>query len=395
MLQNRLRRMGRVALIAVIGCMITMLGGHIQAQAAVDTEQTAVVPDTDQTTAIVDTDQVAAVVTDDAIIPEEPVMQPEENVIISARIPEVQVLKGKRKQITIEGANAEDFIWESANSDVVQVTSSGAVKGISVGTAIVTARNEERFYEYQIKVFASMKYVNKWVTIKGRCYHYDEYGQKAIGRTKIGSDEYFFDSKGRQRVGWIEDGGNYYFYNVSRKGNGYLRVNETINGIRLKANGSAKVTKNNKEKIQMYVYASESVFENTDWTMTRTEMLKTMFLKLARDEIISYKTIGHFRNIKKWDEYYANQYFSTGYGDCYTYASAMAYFAIALGYENVYVCSSGKHGWCQIDGLYYDPRFANWGTSHEMDAFAVPEELCGKGGRMNWKRWSTYICKVD
>lgn len=272
----------------------------------------------------------------------------------------------------------------------------GNVIGLSEGETIITAIYDGYEYKYLIKVRSSSKTdLSKWVEKKGRYYYHNAYGKKVTGKVTIGKKTFYFDKQGRQRVGWIKSSGKYYYYQIAKKNKGYMLTNKKINGISLGKDGAAKVTKTNKKKLQLFADACECVFEETNWNMTRKQALKKMFLKLAKDEIITYKTIGHFRNIKQWDVYYSNQYFSKGYGDCYTYASAMAYFALALGYEDIWVCSSGSHGWCRIDGLYYDPRYANWGTSDMMKAFAVPDELCGKGGRMNWKRYSYYRCKVD
>ena len=59
-----------------------------------------------------------------------------------------------------------------------------------------------------------------------------------------------------------------------------------------------------------------------------------------------------------WPELYANDMFVDGAGNCFSYASAFAYMAKAIGYENVYCCSSGGHGWAEINGLVYDPEWS-------------------------------------
>ena len=57
-----------------------------------------------------------------------------------------------------------------------------------------------------------------------------------------------------------------------------------------------------------------------------------------------------------WPVIYANDMFLRGYGNCFSFASAFAYLAKAIGYENVYCCNSGGHGWAEINGLIYDPE---------------------------------------
>ena len=335
------------------------------------------------------------VIENDPALEEIPLEPPVEIIPQVKKLSDVEVVKGKKKKINLKKHKETNFVWASSKPKVATISKNGYVKGISSGKTTITASNGEVVYKCVVKVYASKKYVNEWVLKKGRYYYYNQYGEMATGKVKIGKTTYFFDNEGKQHVGWIKQSGKYYYYQIGKKNKGYMLTNQKVNGITLSKNGVAKVTPKNKKKLQLFVDACDSVFEETNWDMTRKEALKTMFIKLAKNEIISYKTIGHFRNIEQWDVYYANQYFSKGFGDCYTYASAMAYFAIALGYEDVWVCSSGSHGWCQIDGLYYDPRYANWGTSDMMKAFAVPDELCGKGGRMNWKRYSYHRCKVD
>nr|MCR4594977.1 hypothetical protein [Clostridiales bacterium] len=53
---------------------------------------------------------------------------------------------------------------------------------------------------------------------------------------------------------------------------------------------------------------------------------------------------------------YANDMFVKRAGNCFSYASAFAYMAKAIGYENVYVCSGQSHGWAEINGRVFDPQ---------------------------------------
>ena len=57
-----------------------------------------------------------------------------------------------------------------------------------------------------------------------------------------------------------------------------------------------------------------------------------------------------------WPIIYANDMFVDRAGNCFSYASSFAYMAKAIGYKNVYVCNSGKHGWAEINGEVYDPQ---------------------------------------
>jgi hypothetical protein len=61
-------------------------------------------------------------------------------------------------------------------------------------------------------------------------------------------------------------------------------------------------------------------------------------------------------------------------GNCCSYGAAFAYMAKAIGYEEVYVCNSGGHGWAEIDGKVYDPE---WGR-HRSDKtyFGLDYDTC-------------------
>lgn len=50
--------------------------------------------------------------------------------------------------------------------------------------------------------------------------------------------------------------------------------------------------------------------------------------------------------------------FVDGVGNCFSYSSAFAYMAKAIGYKNVYCCNSGGHGWAEINKLVYDPEWS-------------------------------------
>ena len=55
---------------------------------------------------------------------------------------------------------------------------------------------------------------------------------------------------------------------------------------------------------------------------------------------------------------YANDMFAGPGGNCCSYAAAFAFMAKAIGYENVYACNSGGHGWAEVDGRVYDPEWS-------------------------------------
>jgi len=70
-----------------------------------------------------------------------------------------------------------------------------------------------------------------------------------------------------------------------------------------------------------------------------------------------------------WPVVYAKDLLIDGKGDCFSFGASFAYMAKAIGYEEVYACNSGGHGWAEIDGLVYDPE---WDIHHsEYSHFGV------------------------
>ena len=63
-----------------------------------------------------------------------------------------------------------------------------------------------------------------------------------------------------------------------------------------------------------------------------------------------------------WPVLYGSDLLIDGKGDCYSYGAGFAYMAKAIGYEEVYACNSGGHGWAEIDKLVYDPE---WSMHHD------------------------------
>lgn len=122
--------------------------------------------------------------------------------------------------------------------------------------------------------------------------------------------------------------------------------------------------------------------------MTREEKLRVCFdyVKEAYTEI--KPRIPHYLGMD-WPVIYANDMFVNGAGNCCSYAAAFAYMAKAIGYEEVYCCNSGGHGWAEVDGLIYDPEWSKW--HHVYNYFALsydtPTDQGYKGAIGAGKPW--------
>lgn len=98
--------------------------------------------------------------------------------------------------------------------------------------------------------------------------------------------------------------------------------------------------------------------------MTREEQLRACFeaVKGSRENSPRYPHVCDL----SWPALYANDIFVDGAGNCFSFAAALAYLAKAVGYEDVYACNSGGHGWAEIDGLIYDPEWARHRPNYNL-----------------------------
>ena len=107
----------------------------------------------------------------------------------------------------------------------------------------------------------------------------------------------------------------------------------------------------------MTLYRAFKVIENiTTESMTQEEKLKACYDYVQKMTELNPR-LPHYTG-EDWPMIYAEDVFMNKEGNCLSFASALAYMAKALGYKDVYVCSSGEHGWAEIDGLIYDPEWA-------------------------------------
>ena len=149
--------------------------------------------------------------------------------------------------------------------------------------------------------------------------------------------------------GWKRIKGKYYFLHNSK---GYMLKNKKINLIQLSKKGPAKITKSNKEHMQTIMRA-QAIYEK----ITKPNMSKKQKLKKCFDFALKYVQSSRRLWSKAYPYWYvdfANDMFVYGRGNCFSYAAAFGYLANACGYKDVYIISSGGHGWCEIGGYVYD-----------------------------------------
>ena len=171
---------------------------------------------------------------------------------------------------------------------------------------------------------------------------------------------YYMDQENKM---YSINGGTFTTVNTTlNAGTAYYSYNEgkmlTLQTMMIYVNGKA-MEGMSPESLATLQRAQAVVASITNDSMTREEKLRVCFdyVKVAYGE--SKPRVPHYRGMD-WPVIYANDMFLNGTGNCFSYGAAFAYMAKAIGYEEVYCCHSGGHGWAEIDGLVYDPEWSKW-----------------------------------
>lgn len=166
-----------------------------------------------------------------------------------------------------------------------------------------------------------------WQRVKNKTYYYSKKGIKVTGWKKIKGRYYYFDKKGELQKNKI----------VGNKKSGYYYVDK--DGVRV-----------TMKEIKMAV---AFVMKNSSVKQSPQERLKSCFWTLCND--YPYQRImGDTPSAGKLPSYAAYM-FQKKKGNCYRYASSMAYIAHVLGYESRVVAGGvssstyfSPHGWCEV-----------------------------------------------
>ena len=258
---------------------------------------------------------------------------------------------------------------------------------------------QNTLYSYTLRCFNSSGSVMSSY-LNDTQYYYN--GALANGKITVnGTGLYFID--GHFRQGYVTINGDTYYYNASgvlqkngivgTRAEGYCyadkngKIDYSFTGIAQNASGywyikkgkldftyrnavtyngsdwnviDGKATKVTTEEQRTLFRAFKLLSKITDSSMTNSQKLKKCFDYVKGAYIEKNPRIPHYKGMD-WPVIYANDMFVRGTGNCFSYAACFAYLAKAIGYENVYCCHSGGHGWAEIDGLVYDPE---WSIHH-------------------------------
>ncbi len=206
---------------------------------------------------------------------------------------------------------------------------------------------------YYFKPSNGAMVTEKWVTLKKGKAWFNKNGVRVTGLKKINKKYYYFSAKGILKTGTTKSGKNTYY--ADSKGVLYAwKIGSTY----YKSNGK-KMDSVDKKEFKTYLRAKSIANSITTSSMSKAQKLKVCF-DWVMSKNYAFMTTG--LNYPGWTADYANDHFLYGKGTCHADACALAYLAKAIGYDEVYACTDsakeGAHGWCEIDGLVYDPLFA-------------------------------------
>lgn len=195
----------------------------------------------------------------------------------------------------------------------------------------------------------------KWIVKKGKKYY-----RKANGRLVkkkfyiVKKKTYYFDQSGEMVTGWMKKKGEYFYMDRT---NGVMRTKCTVDGIRLKKDGTAKQSEYAKAKIETMITARSIMRANTKATDSKSKKLKKCFNWVLKHPYKRYRTLRSIRKKKGWETIFANDVYKKGNGCCVSEASAFSFLAHECGYE-AYICDDTGHAWTEINGRVYDTLFA-------------------------------------
>ena len=195
-----------------------------------------------------------------------------------------------------------------------------------------------------------------WVEYRDQWYFFEkETGTMKTGLLQQRGHTYLLRGSGEMAVGWETlDGRKYYF-----KETGEMAVQEilTIDGKREGFSGEGDwLGEKSGAFLDTYGKAIDFVQKHTDSSMTKEQKLRKCFETIRDTFYEKNPWIPHYTGTD-WAEKYAGAGFDTESGNCFTFGACMAFSARAIGYDDVYACSSGGHGWAEIGGAVYDPEW--------------------------------------
>ena len=227
------------------------------------------------------------------------------------------------------------------------------------------------FYLNNTKFYYNGAVANGKIVIGGKTLNFTD-GEILQGLVKRGGKYYFYNSTGfLQKNGIVGNSKTGYYY-ANKNGVIDFSVRAGIkynNAQWLILNGKAKKVASEYDKTLYRAF--QLLKECTNASMTNEQKLYASFRYLQKITTEMNPRIPHYTG-NDWHLIYANDIFVNRKGNCMSYGAAFAFMAKAIGYNSVYACNSGGHGWAEVNGLVYDPE---WDMHHSRSFYALSYDV--------------------
>lgn len=216
-----------------------------------------------------------------------------------------------------------------------------AAKPNTPGSIIYFFNNQGIGEKYTKAGAVKITYYNLYKTM------YIKNGTLYTGPLVIGKDSYYC-VKGIRVKGWKKINGKYYYFNSSYKLQKNTIVGSNSKGYFYVDKSGIRVTSPEVK------YAVAFVVKNSNSSLSKKERLKQCFHALCQYRY--QRSIGDNPSAQNMAPY-ARYMFSNQCGNCYRYASAMAYIARVLGFDSRVAVGAvtahaqgplSPHGWCEV-----------------------------------------------
>ena len=239
------------------------------------------------------------------------------------------------------------------------------------------------YYTADNKYYINGKLADGTYTVDGKTLIFVNGVYRMKGYVTVGGKMYYYNSKGVLQknglVGTYEEGyryadkngvivpkytgiakrGSTLWYLKNGKINYSLRQAVTSGGVDYNViGGKAYRVKTAEERTLFRAIKLANRVASTD--LSKETRLKKLWDYIKGAYVEKNPRIPDYTGMD-WPIIYADDLLVNGVGNCLSYGAEFAFLAKAIGYDNVYACHSGGHGWAEINGLVYDPE---WSMHH-------------------------------
>ena len=213
------------------------------------------------------------------------------------------------------------------------------------------------FYSYQVRAMYETANSGTAYGAWSSAWHFNNGKIVFDGYQIINGSKYYYKNGVVQKNGVVGNSRDGYCY-ADKNG----KIDTTYCGA-VTSNGADWIVQNGKAtKVttadgRNLFSAMKLVAQLTTKSMSNEQKLRACFEHLKKSYVEKNPRIPHYTGMD-WPVIYANDILANGVGNCFSYAAVFCYMAKAIGYTNIYACTSGGHAWAEINGLIYDPEWA-------------------------------------